>query len=263
MSFVGNIQSSVVKCLKSVCKRPYFLGAPSSLPVLRYLEDPKLYFSFRWQRFMDQCFVPEVFFDIGANDPFSAEGQQVLFKPLLPHTRFFLFEAAPKHEAALRRSGEPYVIALLGKSDGQELIFYESTTAPAGTGDSCYREQTAYYDPAALLQEKRWARQLDRVVAEREWPLPDFMKLDTQGSELDILAGAPQCLAHTKGIQIECSLVEYNEGAPQVSEVVAFMHAAGFRIYDIVQFHFTPQQQVLQADLLFLRGALVPSWPRG
>lgn len=210
----------------------------------------------RWRSFLARCFVPGVFYDIGANDPFSVEGQQVVYKPLMPHTRFYLFEAMAKHESALRRSGEPYALAVLDAEDGAEKTFYESAAYPPGTGDSLYLERTSAYAGEALVSSRHRTSRLDSLVAARSWPLPDFMKLDTQGSELDILRGAPRCLAHAKGLQIECNVRRYNEGAPLLPEVVAFAEAAGFRLYDVAQMHFDAHHQLLQLDLIFVRREL-------
>jgi len=97
---------------------------------------------------------------------------------------------------------------------------------------------------------------LDSLVEERGWPMPDFIKLDTQGSELDILRGAPRCLAHARGLQIECSVQQYNEGTPLLPDVLAFGQAAGFRVYDIAQFHFDARKELSQLDMLFVRSEL-------
>ena len=217
------------------------------------LQDPRAYCALRWSRFVAEVFVPRVFYDIGANDPFSVEGQQAVLKRLMPATRFFLFEAMAKHEPALIRSKEPYALVLLGETDGAEKTFFESKSFALGTGDSYYLERTATYAPEARVATRHVTRRLDSVVEERGWPLPDFMKLDTQGSEIDILKGAPRCLAHARGLQIECNVLRYNEGAPLLADVVAFARAAGFRVYDILQLHFTPRRELLQADLMFLR----------
>ena len=221
--------------------------------ILNFLRDPRLYSMLRWRVFLARCFVPKVFYDIGANDPFSAEGQQTVYKPLMPHTDFFLFEAMAKHEPALIRSNEPYAIAILDEHDGVEKTFYESSAFAPGTGDSLYLERTAAYASDALLSSRHATRRLDSLVEERGWPMPDFIKLDTQGSELDILRGAPRCLANARGLQIECNVQKYNDNAPLLPEVLAFGKTAGFRVYDIAQFHFNVRQELLQLDLLFVR----------
>ena len=188
----------------------------------------------QWSAFLERCFIPRVFYDIGANNPFATPGgQQVAFKPLLPGTEFYLFEASAKHEPELLRSGEPYAIAVLGELDGDERTFYESTAYPSGTGDSLYREQSRFYADDVLVQKCVTTRTLDSVVAERGWPFPDFIKLDTQGSELAILRGAPNCLARARAVMLECSVREYNRNAPRLADIVFFMGNEGFEVWDI------------------------------
>jgi FkbM family methyltransferase len=229
--------------------------------ILNSLQDPRAYSLLRWQRFLANGFVPNVFYDIGANDPFSIEGQQVVYKPLMPQTQFFLFEAMAKHEEQLLRSNEPYVIAVLGEEEASDVIFYESKVFAPGTGDSYYLENTAAYAADAVVPTRHTTRRLDNVIEQCGWPLPDFMKLDTQGSELDILRGAPHCLAHARGVQIECNVLHYNQGAPLLPDVIVFMQAAGFRVYDILQQHFNQNRELLQVDLLFVRAELFNDQP--
>ena len=221
------------------------------------MQDPRVYSTTRWRLFLEQCFVPQVFYDIGANDPFSREGQQTIYKPLMSATRFFLFEAMAKHEPALIRSGEAYGIAVLDSEDGIEKTFYETRAYVPGTGDSIYRERTAAYAGDALVSTRHLTQRLDSLVEQRGWPLPDFIKLDTQGSELDILRGAPLCLDHVRGLQIECNLQQYNEGAPLFADVLEFMNLNGFRLYDLAQFHFNQQSELLQVDAIFVRVELL------
>jgi FkbM family methyltransferase len=225
--------------------------------LLTALSDPRVYGMMRWRSFLQHCFVPGVFYDVGANDPYSREGQQTVYKPLMPTTKFYLFEAMAKHEPSLGRSGEPYTLGVLDSADGVEKVFYESSAYAPGTGDSLYLERTDAYAADAVIATRHVTRRIDGLVDELKWPLPDFIKLDTQGSELDILRGGPNVLAHARGLQIECNLQRYNEGAPMLSEIVAFAEAAGFRIYDIAQFHFNKKQELLQADVIFVRNDLV------
>ena len=213
-----------------------------------------------WAVFLTRCFTPSVFFDLGANDPFATpSGQQVAFKPFLPSTEFYLFEASAKHEAALIRSGEPYAIAVLGERDGDERSFYESNAYPAGNGDSMYREQSRFYRPEVVIENRVTTRSLDSLVEERGWPLPDFIKMDTQGSELDILRGGQKCLDNAKAILIECGLRQYNLGAPRVSETVAFLADAGLQMWDVNAPAYNSRNELISFDAVFLRTELFSS----
>lgn len=74
------------------------------------------------------------------------------------------------------------------------------------------------------------ASTLDAVVADSQGaiPAPDFLSLDTQGSELEILQGAPASLASAVCVVSEVEFLPLYEGQPLFGEVCRFMQANGF-----------------------------------
>ena len=83
---------------------------------------------------------------------------------------------------------------------------------------------------------------------------PDFLKLDVQGYELEILKGAPWLLEHLQFILCEVSLLEINKGCPLITEVLGFMDENGFIPYDICSFIRRPLDRALwQTDILFIK----------
>jgi FkbM family methyltransferase len=94
---------------------------------------------------------------------------------------------------------------------------------------------------------------IDALVREQAAEGPFVLKLDVQGAELDVLAGATATLAQTELVQLETLLFPFYEDAPQLAEVVAFMSEAGFVVYDIVDLGYRPLDGALaQVDLLFV-----------
>ena len=76
----------------------------------------------------------------------------------------------------------------------------------------------------------------------------DLIKIDTQGSELDIITGGINLCNKAKGILLEVSLTQYNEGAPLYQEVISFMENIGFIpkvILDEARNHGAHQQDIL------------------
>ena len=59
-------------------------------------------------------------------------------------------------------------------------------------------------------------------------PLPDFLSLDTQGSELEILSGSPHATGSALAVVCEVEFLPLYRGQPLFGDVSAFMHAAGF-----------------------------------
>ncbi|HJX13200.1 MAG TPA: FkbM family methyltransferase [Dehalococcoidales bacterium] len=74
---------------------------------------------------------------------------------------------------------------------------------------------------------------LDSFAAENSIGAIDFIKLDTEGCELDILRGAGESLRTTLGLSIEVEFLPLHEGQPLFSDVDAFLRPLGFMLYDL------------------------------
>jgi hypothetical protein len=96
-------------------------------------------------------------------------------------------------------------------------------------------------------------RRLDTLVEHYALPLPDLIKLDIQGAEIDALLGAPRCLAHCGAIVTEASLVTYNKGSPLFADVVAWLTQQGLFCVDICEIHRWKHNAIFQMDLLFVK----------
>jgi FkbM family methyltransferase len=62
----------------------------------------------------------------------------------------------------------------------------------------------------------------------------DFIKLNVQGAELDILSGAEMLLNNTLGLLVEQTFNPTYVGAPLFGEVYEFIRNAGFCMFDVV-----------------------------
>ncbi len=81
-----------------------------------------------------------------------------------------------------------------------------------------------------------------------------FVKIDTQGSERQVLAGAGAALAHVLGLQLELSLVPLYEGEALIEELVGELRGRGFVPMSIEPGFCHPESgQLLQADVVFFR----------
>ena len=53
---------------------------------------------------------------------------------------------------------------------------------------------------------------------------------------------------------LEIAIIEINEGAPLLHDVIAFMRSLGFVAYDILEIHRRPLDKALnQVDIVFVR----------
>jgi FkbM family methyltransferase len=84
-----------------------------------------------------------------------------------------------------------------------------------------------------------------------------FLKIDTQGYEMEVLLGACASLSNIFGIQVELSLRPLYKGEASLVEVVTFLEQKGFRMVLIEPVSYDQSRgTLLQIDCVFLNGKL-------
>lgn len=179
---------------------------------------------------------PKVIYDIGA----CVQHWTRKAKSVWPNAKYYLVDAAKSVEPFLNT--DPYAIAVLSDTNGKIVDFYEDSNNPGG--NSYYKETTGAFTDKH--KQKRLTTTLNQLVFQNKWDLPDLIKIDVQGAELDILKGADQVLKKCKDIIIEAQHVNYNEGAPKFNEVKSYLETIGFELkseivrHDVdADYHFT------------------------
>lgn len=66
------------------------------------------------------------------------------------------------------------------------------------------------------------------MIKDNALSLPDFIKMDTQGAEVDIMKGGSVALEHAKMALIEVPIMPYNTGAPNFNDYISAMYSYGF-----------------------------------
>jgi FkbM family methyltransferase len=82
---------------------------------------------------------------------------------------------------------------------------------------------------------------------------PLLLKIDSQGSELDILAGGKALLRSVDAIFVECSFVEFYAGQALIGQVIAYLQDRSFVLSGVYSVVRDRAGRCLQADLLFER----------
>jgi len=163
-----------------------------------------------------------------------------------------MVEANKNCEPALRLLGKPYDIIALSDKEGF-ADFYVEKINPTATGASLYKENTEWYSEGKYETITVSVDTLDNRNYFDGEPI-DLIKIDVQGAELDILKGGKKTMQNASYALLELSLLEYNQGAPLIQEVVDKMIEYGFCIVDILEYHSFPQLYggaVFQIDALF------------
>jgi FkbM family methyltransferase len=221
-------------------KLPRFMREPPAFSHVKALE-----------RLRMLGFTPAVIYDVGAFHGGWTKDARKIF----PSAEYILFEANEDNIAALDATGERRVIAVLAGEDGDERNLYLPKLAVA-TGASLYRERTEHYADDRVRVAAVRTRRLDTLAVELCLPRPDLIKLDVQGAELDVLAGAGDLLGHCAALVAELSFLSYNDAAPLIAQVIAGVEKFGFRGVDICEIHKNRTGSALQMDILFANGDL-------
>jgi|TARA_Y100000310_G_scaffold109343_1_gene107785 FkbM family methyltransferase len=175
-----------------------------------------------------------------------------------PDSVIWMVESNEIHESTLKNltsgKNDEYLIAALGDEE-REVTFYTRKDKPHTEGNSYYKEANYWDIPQLVLESKVKLQRLDDLFTEdTEFEL---IKIDTQGSELDILKGGQNLVSKSSVVILEVSYVEYNLGSPLAEDVIDYMKSINFDIYIEIGEHYSNEPQwkdvTVQKDLLFYR----------
>jgi FkbM family methyltransferase len=172
-------------------------------------------------------FEPKVIYDIGS----CVLHWTHEVKKLWPNAQIILFDAF--EPAEFLYEGYDYYVGVLSDTDDKIVNYYQNDFLPGG--NSYYREigcENGKYFPEDKYIEKK-TKTLDTIIKERGFPLPDFVKMDVQGAEVDIIKGGINTLKNATRLITELQHVDYNRDAPKSSVAVPLIEKLlGFKCID-------------------------------
>ena len=176
-------------------------------------------------------------------------------KSYFPQCECLLIEGNPDCEDRLKTLGVTYHICLLGR-ENQKVHFYKTKEDPTCTGNSIYKELTKHYNDQNLIVTTLDCHRLDDLNKNKV--IFDFVKMDTQGSEIDIFKGGVETLSNAKAIIMETAIKPYNDGAPLQKDVIEYMAQYNFKQVEVVgeSRENAGQGDVLQQDILFINESI-------
>jgi FkbM family methyltransferase len=198
-----------------------------------------------WQHLKKLGFAPATIIDIGAHHGLWTKEIAGFF----PGANHFLFEALPGKDKLIASNcdGISYTLfnVLLGAEERTAVPFHAMETGSSVFAETSLVERTVLELPMTTV---------DLVLRNQPIKGPVLLKLDVQGYELEVLAGARALLAQTDFVCMEVSLLQYNQGAPLIHEVLHQMNAFGFALFDILgKMRKSADSGLIQMDVLFIR----------
>jgi len=95
---------------------------------------------------------------------------------------------------------------------------------------------------------------LDDLISKYSLPSGMLMKIDVQGTELDVLDGAQRILKYCEAVILEVSFFKFFKRNPEFHDVIDYMKKRNFVVYDMFDGHNRPLDGALaQKDVLFVK----------
>ncbi len=197
----------------------------------------------------------DLVYDVGANKgQFGSnilaagyEGKVVSFEPL-SEAHLHLTHVAQKHAnwrvaprcAVGSESGET-TINVSGNSQSSSML---DLTAEALAGSPTAQFVRSEHVSVIRLDDTDYHAQALNI----------FIKVDTQGFEMEVLKGATRLLASARGVQLEMSFTPMYEGAPTFETLYDHMVNLGFELWGMdTAFRDPKTRRLYQVDATFFR----------
>ena len=185
--------------------------------------------------------------DIGAsNGQWTHECREIW-----PDAKYFLVDPLVENELSLQRMksdirGLGYYLGALSSKPGSMILNHH------GDQSSFHPSEFGH---GAESQRSIPVETLDNLLKQGCFSPPDLIKIDVQGHELQVLAGAIETLKSAKILLIECNIQQSYHGIPFFHEVVSFLGDHDFRVFDFCTYAQRPfDLRLTQTDVVFAKG---------
>ena len=192
-------------------------------------------------------FYPSNILDIGCFEGLWTKKIMKIFQ----HSRYFLFDANKENEKFLNNiikqfPNVSYKIKLLSNEE-KKYKFYKMKS-----GSSIFEEKTDFPRTSEFIDSSLLSNEINENIISTT---NNLIKIDAQGSEINILKGLRDFIDHFEVIILEVSLHNYNKNAPLFDEVMTFMTSKKFVLYDIYDLKRSGEHKsfLFQYDCIFVR----------
>lgn len=194
---------------------------------MRMVGSPPCGYSAFLRRMVESGLNPRTVFDVGIG-----YGTPWLYEAF-PKAHFVLIEPQKRFEPVLRdlcaSMDAEYHLVGVGRAE-QHLPIYELSDSPTGSSFLPHNERSDRH--GGTTEKSKDQMHIIPLDTFQDKPGPCFLKIDTEGYELEVLHGALKVLEKTDVVLLEVAVMERHVGEPDLIEIGAFMKTVGFRLLD-------------------------------
>jgi len=113
--------------------------------------------------------------------------------------------------------------------------------------------ESTYIERTEKVSVKRLDSMFEEFVAELDEPRV-FLKIDTQGFDLEVVKGAGDCMQRISGVQSEVSVIPLYEGTPDYLQALSMFRELGFEPTGFFPiFHSPTSHHLIEFDAVLTR----------
>ena len=173
----------------------------------------------------------------------------VFFKNIFPKSIIYSFEPSIENYEKLSKICESYAssfaIPFAVSNKKGECKFYSQKYSHLGSLKKINKRSIDSIDYAKKAEnnpEKVSTIKLDDFINEKIIEKVDILKIDVQGSELQVLQGARQSLSKMKVVIAEINIFDFYETEnKKLSKIFSLLEANGFQLFDILKISKNPK----------------------
>lgn len=198
--------------------------------------------------------------DVGANkgqyrdmlrNDVGFEGKILSFEPVSKYAKMI------KSRSQSDKSWKVYEFAL-GSTPGSAKINVMESPGLNSFLSPRTDEVPGFWKENPIVQEETvQIRTLDDVLAQEGIDCSKqgvYLKLDTQGFDLEVVKGGPVTLKHIKAMQTEASVRPIYSGMPTYLEAINNITECGFNLSSMFPVTYDGKLRVIELDCVFVRG---------
>lgn len=189
-----------------------------------------------FKRFKELDYDIKKAIDVGAHQGNWAKR----FKTVYPDAELYLVDGNEKHKEKLSEYGQ-FIHGYVGQSK-EKRTFYTSAKESDESGNSLYQENSN----TPFRKQEVYTTPLKDLVPDQKY---DFIKMDIQGAELEVIEGSLSLFYQTKFVQLEVPVFQNNKDAPNFEQVINYMANSAFKVFEIENIYYN--NRLMGIDFVF------------